>query len=400
MFESRQRLDLFQKLIHCSLGISQWTYNTKGELLSASPDAAEENNCFFSLENSCEDALQNGIAQDYPLLITNSLNLMWIAAYEKEDGVLSYIHVIGPAFADTIPLKNLELQLSGLHLSLRMKKDFLNTLQMIPVVSLTNFLQYGIMLHYCATGEEIKLHHFNYQTKSGAAVSGTKEIPEDKHGTWLYESLLTKLVEEGNLNYREAMNKMTLGGNPGRLSAGNPLRQLKNLLLSSVIIVSRAAIRGGLNPELSYTLSDKYIQNIENCSSMSELGNINAIMLDDYIHRVHEVKVNEYPTSFVRDCISYVSVHLTEELDISSIAAHFGYSPYYLSRKFKEEYGSDLRIFIRNTRLDYAKMLLANSSYNVQEISEQLHFCSQSYFTQHFRKRHGMTPSEFKTSLQ
>ena len=112
------------------------------------------------------------------------------------------------------------------------------------------------------------------------------------------------------------MNKMPLGGNPGRLSAGNPLRQLKNLLLSSVIIVSRAAIRGGLNPELSYTLSDKYIQNIENCSSMSELGNINEIMLDDYIHRVHEVKVNEYPTSFVRDCISYVSVHLTEDLNL------------------------------------------------------------------------------------
>lgn len=86
MFESRQRLDLFQKLIHCSLGISQWTYNVKGELLSSSPDAAEENNCFFALENSYEDALQAGAVQDYPLLITNSLNLMWIAAYEKEDG--------------------------------------------------------------------------------------------------------------------------------------------------------------------------------------------------------------------------------------------------------------------------------------------------------------------------
>lgn len=345
MFESRQRLDLFQKLIHCSLGISQWTYNVKGELLSSSPDAAEENNCFFALENSYEDALQAGAVQDYPLLITNSLNLMWIAAYEKEDGQLTYIHVIGPAFADTVPLKNLELQLSGLHLSLRMKNDFLKTLQMIPVVSLTNFLQYGIMLHYCATGEEIRLHHFNYQTKSGASGGSPEEKPEDKHGTWLYECSLTRLVEEGNLNYREAMNKMPLGGNPGRLSAGNPLRQLKNLLLSSVIIVSRAAIRGGLNPELSYTLSDKYIQNIENCSSMSELGNINEIMLDDYIHRVHEVKVNEYPTSFVRDCISYVSVHLTEDLDLPAIAGHFGYSPYYLVPEIQEEYGSDLQHF-------------------------------------------------------
>lgn len=101
MFESRQRLDLFQKLIHCSLGISQWTYNVKGELLSSSPDAAEENNCFFALENSYEDALQAGAVQDYPLLITNSLNLMWIAAYEKEDGQLTYIHVIRARFADT-----------------------------------------------------------------------------------------------------------------------------------------------------------------------------------------------------------------------------------------------------------------------------------------------------------
>ena len=40
------------------------------------------------------ECLQAGAVQDYPLLITNSLNLMWIAAYEKEDGQLTYIHVI------------------------------------------------------------------------------------------------------------------------------------------------------------------------------------------------------------------------------------------------------------------------------------------------------------------
>lgn len=399
MYETFQRLDFFSKLIYCSSKINLWTYQINGELYSSTDNANELWEQFFLLEDTKAYAFDHIDEVSFPLVLTNSLNMIWAASIEKEDGQSRYLHVIGPVFTDDVSIESMRKRIDQYELPLKLKKTFLNEMNLIPIVPLTSFLNYGIMLHYSVTGEEISIHQFSYQTALNE--SENKQYSTDtvkRHGTWATEQIMTKLVEEGNLNYQSVLRDIFASATIGKLSLGDPLRQTKNMIISGIIIVSRAALRAGLFPDIAYTLSDIYIQSVEGCTSISEVMNIHETMMQDFVQRVHEMKSSALST-FVKKCHDYISVYIYEDFSLDDIAGFVGYTPYYLSRKYKEETGQDIRLYIRNIRLDLAKDLLQYSNESIHEISGRLHFCSQSYFSQHFKARFGMTPKEFRSSL-
>ena len=55
-----------------------------------------------------------------------------------------------------------------------------------------------------------------------------------------------------------------------------------------------------------------------------------------------------------------------------------------------------LRDFAAKEKVERAKLLLAQSTMSISDISEALGFNSQSYFGSVFRKITGMTPTEFQ----
>ena len=72
----------------------------------------------------------------------------------------------------------------------------------------------------------------------------------------------------------------------------------------------------------------------------------------------------------------------------------------FCSRKFQKEMGTRLSDYIRDTRLEYAKIWLLSTEKTVQEISEQLQFCSRNYFSRVFREKEGMSPQELRDSAK
>ena len=80
-----------------------------------------------------------------------------------------------------------------LQLSVRQRRIFLETIRKVPVVSLSRFYEYGMMLHYCITEEKICIDEIIH---IDADVRG--EIPEmelaDRHGNYLAEQELLNLV--------------------------------------------------------------------------------------------------------------------------------------------------------------------------------------------------------------
>jgi hypothetical protein len=66
-------------------------------------------------------------------------------------------------------------------------------------------------------------------------------------------------MEEGNLNFRKLAVKISNGLDPGNLGSGSSLRQIKNMMIISTALCTRAAIRGGLDADIAYDLSAKYI---------------------------------------------------------------------------------------------------------------------------------------------
>ena len=81
---------------------------------------------------------------------------------------------------------------------------------------------------------------------------------------------------------------------------------------------------------------------------------------------------------------------------IHALAEKYGYTPYYFSKKFKQEVGMSLRDFAAEKKVERAKILLTRSKMSISDVSEALGFNSQSYFGSVFRKLCGMTPSEYQ----
>lgn len=55
-------------------------------------------------------------------------------------------------------------------------------------------------------------------------------------------------------------------------------------------------------------------------------------------------------TGEIRECCQYILSHPTEKLTVPQLAARFGYTDYYFSRKFHEETGEHLLSYIRRSR--------------------------------------------------
>lgn len=96
-------------------------------------------------------------------------------------------------------------------------------------------------------------------------------------------------IENGDLIQLEKSLQEDYDGTIGTL-AKDPLRNLKNLGIVLVTLASRAAIRGGLSPEISFSLSDSYIQQIEECKDLALVTPLAHKAEFQYAEMVHEIK--------------------------------------------------------------------------------------------------------------
>lgn len=94
-------------------------------------------------------------------------------------------------------------------------------------------------------------------------------------------------------------------------------------------------------------------------------------------------------------CQEYIRLHVEENLSLARLAEHFHYTIYYFSRKFKEECGISITVYIKRQKTERAKLLLQTTQFSVKQISERLSFESVNIFYAVFRRCAGMSPTAF-----
>lgn len=394
--ETETRLSLFRDMISCCHNLYLWTYDSAFHLITSNcPEQTIIDNLFV-MNRSRDDFIRQITEQDTPVIYTNEMGLMWVMTPYFLDNELLRFYILGPFFVDDIPPKSLEAQLNKHNLSVPLRQEFMLFLHKLPVISLSRIFEYAIMLYFCITEKKITVsalrYHENTRKINGEFI---QRESMDAHGTYKGEQEMLRMVREGDLNYQSHMNKMSITGHLGKLSNGDPLRQMKNAVLVCITLFSRAAIEGGLTPEVSYTLTDHYFQSVEACTAITDLVEIAHTMQDDFIQRVHRCRTSSLSQP-VRACCEYISLHLEDRLSLSMLARQTGYTENYLSKKFKRETSLTPNEYIRRQRLEQAAFLLRTTQDDVQNISERLQFCSQSYFADHFRRYFGVTPTEYR----
>lgn len=390
------RLQLFGDMLICCHSLYLWQYDSGFHLIRSNcPQQAAVNNLFGLLRNGHMMEKQ-AYQQDTPLLLTNDIGMMWVTQPLLEGNELVRLYVLGPLFLDDVSPKSFEAQLDLHGLTSALRSSARQFLQQLPIVSLSRVFEYSIMLHHCVTGQTISTSDLRYDTPDNRTIPAGPMEQVDAHGTYEAEQEMIRIVREGDIeNYRIHMDRISVTGRMGKLSNDDPLRQMKNAVITCLVLFSRAAMEGGLDPEVSYTLSDRYFQSIEACDSIPALVDIALPMQEDYIQRVHRCRTGGLSKP-VQACCDHISLHLEDPLNLPTLARQAGYTEYYLSSKFKKETGLPPSEYIRRKRLERAAHLLRTTQEDIQSISARLHFSSQSHFSGCFRKQYGMTPSAYR----
>ncbi|MCI5872916.1 MAG: AraC family transcriptional regulator [Clostridiales bacterium] len=386
------------ELINCNYDLHYWNFDTDFHLLETDWTNDLFSSAFFDFVGFKELILQQlSEGNHYPLVLEAEANLLWIAGFQFENGILNNIHMIGPIFSGRDTYLLLRKKLDSYELSVSLRASMHKVFESIPTVPSNILMQYAVMLHYCLNEERISVNDVTFLNSTTSEQMDSVSLSGNSHaGIWINEQLLCKMLADGDPRYKEALQKSFSLSHGVKADIGDALRYHKNNCLVLLTLCSRACISGGLSPDIGYDLNDYYAQKIEYCKSMTDANKLCAEMLEDYVSRVQEVKKNPSVSNLMRNSCEYIKSHLGEPISIEELAKRTGYTEYYFSHKFKKEIGCSVNDYILNEKIERAKLLLSGTTESIQSISDNLAFSNRSYFYTCFQKITGMSPTEYR----
>lgn len=92
----------------------------------------------------------------------------------------------------------------------------------------------------------------------------------------------------------------------------------------------------------------------------------------------------------------YLDEHYTEKIMLEELAEKFFINKFYLSKIFKETYGTTVNNYLISKRITRAKQLLRFTDMTVDEIGAAVGMGDANYFSRLFHKVEGISPREFR----
>lgn len=339
-----------------------------------------------------------------PVIHSNVLLENYIEVRLEEEREYKGSLIAGPSKFSNVPPEILH----GIETDLQHhdKEALRSGYERLKVIPQKKLLQAGALLYYLVYGKRLDIVNIvlaNRSIETPFQIDENVDIEvSDRlnnaslHHDWMNERRLMLLVKEGRdeeLAQGLAIGILTEG--VGTLSRRSHLRHLKNLSIAGIAIATRAAMDGGLHPEIAYTMSDIHIQQIEELNDSREVDKAMKQALVEFAARVRTGK-EENVSSAVAACKRYIFNHMYEELTLEKLSGLVHMNPSYLSRHFKKETGTSITDYIQAKRIEEAKKLLTLTSCSISDIYSRLNFSDQSYFTKVFKKIVGVTPKQYR----
>lgn len=269
---------------------------------------------------------------------------------------------------------------------------------------------YNLFHEEILTPQEVAQHNcltdklsFDVQKKFTDIIFENQENSQ-KHNPYDQEVREISSIRNGDLKQLEESISEDYVGNVGTL-AKTQLRNFQNLAIVLITLASRAAIEGGVMPEIAYSLSDSYIQKVEQLHIPEAAIQLARQAEYQYTSMVYEIKHRkdiQSPVSqsdfLLNQCKDFIFLHLHEKISTSHIAKALFVNPNYLSGVFKKKEGITISEYILNEKIRLVKNMLVYSPYSYSTIASYLGFSSQSHLSRQFKKAIGMTLQQYRVT--
>lgn len=102
----------------------------------------------------------------------------------------------------------------------------------------------------------------------------------------------------------------------------------------------------------------------------------------------------------VEQILQYFEKNISRNLTLEETCKDNFIGKSYIQKLFRSKTGGGVMEYFGRLRIEAAKQLIREGKYNFTEISQLLGYASIHYFSRHFKKISGMTPSEYNTSIK
>ncbi|MDC7240268.1 MAG: AraC family transcriptional regulator, partial [Spirochaetales bacterium] len=104
-------------------------------------------------------------------------------------------------------------------------------------------------------------------------------------------------------------------------------------------------------------------------------------------------KINK--KSHIQEIIDYIDRNFSSPMSLKSLSYDFSISQAYLGQIFRKETGMKFNDYLNDKRIEKAKKMLKGENVVINKIALQLGYTDPAYFYKLFKKKTGMSASEF-----
>lgn len=185
-----------------------------------------------------------------------------------------------------------------------------------------------------------------------------------------------------------------LDGDPGILSK-NKIRDMRNLIIGSSFLLCSYAGEHHANMEYAYTLGDYFINQAESLTTANQFAEMIRNIFSAWKKLFQDNKKNDFGYQINR-CIHYIDQNLYTSITLQDVAKYMNLTPSYLTELFKQKVGKSLYQYIKEKKLQEAKLLLTHSHYPLSLIADSLGYNSLAHFSAAFKSEFHISPSKYR----
>ncbi len=163
------------------------------------------------------------------------------------------------------------------------------------------------------------------------------------------------------------------------------------------ILVNARNILRDVDSKNRYSYSHETFSIISNATSETALSSYLVGRLEEIANNIHEIKLQR-GNPMIAKVVAYLDQNISSDLSLESASLVAGVNPFYLSKLFREETGDTFVNYIAEKRMELAKNLLSNTELSIKEITAEIGYNDQNYFSKLFKAKFGISPTDFRKS--
>ena len=120
-------------------------------------------------------------------------------------------------------------------------------------------------------------------------------------------------------------------------------------------------------------------------------------LINTAIENVRSMQKTDSIVHSQKDVIKdYIDRNYKKDISAKDVAGILGYSDVYFSKVFKQLFDDNFINYLTKIRIDRAKLLLKDVSFNIKEVGKSVGYADSNYFTKVFKRSIGISPSEYR----